>query len=428
MNNETIIEILSGWNFWRRDQETGISRDAYLNKLDRLAKTEQIVAMTGVRRSGKSTLMKQFIKKKIASGIDRASFLYVNFEETKFSGLLTPEFLQQIYEAFLEIIKPNEKPWIFLDEVQNVPNWERFVRGLHEKREANIFISGSTAKLLGKELGTLLTGRWVEMKTYPLDFREFLLFKQMKIENKMDMLSNKVRIKQLLREYLEFGGFPLVALKEEKEEILRRYFDDIVERDIAMRHKIRKTEKLKALARYYLTNFSSHVSYRAIAKFIGLSLDSIERYSTYMAEAYLLFFVQKYSYSLKEQEVNPRVVYGIDAGLINITGFRFSDNLGKLYENAVFLSLLEGGKEVYYFKNRGECDFLIKEGQRVVRAIQVSYEVKENKEREVNGLLEAMDAFKLKEGLIITEDREDEERIDGREIVYMPLWKWLLNV
>ncbi len=428
MNNETIIEILSGWNFWRRDQETGISRDAYLNKLDRLAETEQIVAMTGVRRSGKSTLMKQFIKKKISSGINRASFLYVNFEEPKFSGLLSPEFLQQIYEAYLEIIKPNEKPWIFLDEVQNVPKWERFVRGLHEKKEANIFISGSTAKLLGKELGTLLTGRWVEMKTYPLDFREFLLFKQMKIENKIDMLSNKVRIKQLLREYLEFGGFPLVALKEEKEEILRRYFDDIVERDIAMRHKIRKTEKLKALARYYLTNFSSHVSYRTIAKFIGLSLNSIERYSTYMAEAYLLFLVQKYSYSLKEQEVNPRVVYGIDAGLINITGFRFSDNLGKLYENTVFLSLLEGGKEVYYFKNRGECDFLIKEKQRVVRAIQVSYQINENREREVNGLLEAMDAFKLKEGLIITEDREEEERIDGREIVYMPLWKWLLNV
>ncbi len=428
MNNETIIEILSGWNIWRRDQETGISRDAYLNRLDRLAETEQIVAMTGVRRSGKSTLMKQFIKKKVSSGIDRVSFLYVNFEEPKFSGLLSPEFLQQIYEAYLEIIKPKEKPWIFLDEVQNVPNWERFVRGLHEKKEANIFISGSTAKLLGKELGTLLTGRWVEMKTYPLDFREFLLFKQIKIENKMEMLSNKVRIKQHLREYLEFGGFPLVALKEEKEEILRRYFDDIVERDIAMRYKIRKTEKLKALSRYYLTNFSSHVSYRRIARFIGLSLDSIERYSAYMAEAYLLFFVQKYSYSLKEQEVNPRVAYGIDSGLINITGFRFSDNLGKLYENTVFLSLLEGGKEIYYYKSRGECDFLIKEGQRVVRAIQVSYEIKENKEREVNGLLEAMDAFKLKEGLMITEDEEEEERIEGRKIVYMPLWKWLLNV
>ena len=428
MNNETIIEILSAWNFWRRDQETGIIRNTYLNKLDRLAKTDQIVAITGVRRSGKSTLMKQFIKKKISSGINSALFLYVNFEEPKFSGSLSSEFLQQIYEAYFEIIKPDEKPWLFLDEVQNVPNWERFVRGLHEKKEANIFISGSTAKLLGKELGTLLTGRWVEMKTYPLDFREFLLFKQMKIENKMDMLSNKVRIKQLLREYLEFGGFPLVALKEEKEEILRRYFDDIVERDIALRYNIRKTEKLKALARYFLTNFSSHISYRKIAKFIGLSLDSIERYSSFMAEGYLLFFVQKFSYSLKEQEVNPRVVYGIDSGLINITGFRFSENLGKLYENAVFLSLLEGGKEIYYHKNRGECDFLIKEGQKVVRAIQVSYQIKENREREVNGLLEAMNAFQLNAGLIITEDMEEEERIDGREIVYMPLWKWLINV
>lgn len=428
MNNETIIEILSSWNFWRRDQETGIIRDTYLNKLDRLTKTDQIVAITGVRRSGKSTLMKQFIKKKISSGIKSTLFLYVNFEEPKFSGSLSSEFLQQIYEAYFEIIKPDEKPWLFLDEIQNVPNWERFVRGLHEKKEANIFISGSTAKLLGKELGTLLTGRWVEMKTYPLDFREFLLFKHMKIENKIDMLSNKVKIKQLLREYLEFGGFPLVALKEEKEEILRRYFDDIVERDIAMRFKIRKTEKLKALARYFLTNFSSHISYRKIAKFIGLSLDSIERYSSFMSEAYLLFFVQKFSYSLKEQEVNPRVVYGIDSGLINITGFRFSENLGKLYENAVFLSLLEGQKEIYYHKNRGECDFLIKEGQKVVHAIQVSYQIKENREREVNGLLEAMDAFQLNAGLIITEDMEEEERIDGREIVYMPLWKWLISV
>ncbi len=427
MNNETIIEILNDWNFWTREQETGIYRDAYLGKLERLAMTEQIVAMIGVRRSGKSTLMKQFIKKKISSGTKSASFLYVNFEEPKFTGSLSSEFLQQIYEAYLEIIKPDVKPWVFLDEVQNVPNWERFVRALHEKKEANIFISGSTAKLLSKELGTLLTGRWVEVKTYPLDFREFLLFKQLKIETKMDILSNKVRIKQLLREYLEFGGFPLVTLKEEKDEILRRYFDDIVERDIAMRHNIRKTEKLKSLARYYLTNFSSSISYRRIAKFIGSSLDSTERYSTYMTEAYLLFFVQKHSYSLKEQEVSPRAVYGIDAGLINITGFRFSDNLGKLYENTVFLTLLENRKEVYYHKNKRECDFLIKEGQKIVCAIQVSYEIKENREREVNGLLEAMDEFKLKEGFIITEEMDEEEEIDGRKIVYIPLWKWLVT-
>ena len=427
MNNEIIIEVLNGWNFWKKKQETGINREIYLGAMDRLAQTGQIVAITGVRRSGKSTLLKQFIKKKISAGADKASFLYINFEEPKFSGLLTMDFLQQIYEAYLEIVKPKEKPWIFLDEVQNVPKWERFARGLHEKKEAHIFISGSTAKLLGRELGTLLTGRWVELKTHPLSFREFLMFRQLEIDSGLDMLAQKIRIKQLLREYLEFGGFPLVALSEEKEEILRRYFDDIVQRDVAMRYNVRKTEKLKALAKYYLTNFSSPISYRRIAKFTDLSLDSVERFSAYLREACLVFFVPKFSYSLKEQEVNPRVVYGVDAGLINITGFRFSDNFGKLYENTVFLSLVGRGKEVYYYKNKGECDFLIKSGQKITQAIQVSYQVKENKEREINGLLEAMDAFKLKEGLIVTENTESEEKIKGKKIIFKPLWKWLLT-
>lgn len=428
MDKETIIEVLNGWNFWKADREAGISREGYLDRFSRLARTEQVVAITGVRRSGKSTLIKQFIKKQIAMGEDRMSFLYVNFDEPKFAGLLSLEFLQQIYDAYQEIVKPETKPYIFLDEVQNVPEWERFVRGLHEKKEAHVFVSGSTAKLLGPELGTLLTGRWVESRTYPLDFGEFLQFNQIKVEGKLDILSQKVKIKQLLRQYLEFGGFPLVALKkEEREEILRRYLDDIVERDIMARHKIRKQEKLRALVKYYLTNFASHTSYRRIAKFLGLSLDSVERFSSYMKEACFMFFVPKFSYSLKEQEVNPKIAYCIDPGLINVAGFRSSDNIGKLYENAVFLSLIKGGKELYYYKNKGECDFLTKEGSKVTRAIQVSYQIKENKEREQGGLLEAMDAFKLREGLIITDDMEGEEIVRGRKIIYRPLWKWLLE-
>lgn len=419
---------MNGWNFWKADREAGISREGYLDRFSRLARTEQVVAITGVRRSGKSTLIKQFIKKQIAMGEDRTSFLYVNFDEPKFAGLLSLEFLQQVYDAYLEIIQPETKPYIFLDEVQNVPEWERFVRGLHEKNEAHVFVSGSTAKLLGPELGTLLTGRWVESRTYPLDFREFLQFNQIKVESKLDILSQKVKIKQLLRQYLEFGGFPLVALKkEERDEILRRYLDDIVERDIMTRHKIRKQEKLRALVKYYLTNFASHTSYRQIAKFLGLSLDTVERFSSYMKEACFMFFVPKFSYSLKEQEVNPKIAYCIDPGLINVAGFRSSDNIGKLYENTVFLSLIKGGKEIYYYKNKGECDFLTKEGPKVTRAIQVSYQIKENKEREQEGLLEAMDAFKLREGLIITDDMEGEEIVRGRKIIYRPLWKWLLE-
>lgn len=427
MNKQDVIDALSDWNFWSKDQETGIYRKKYLDRLESLSRTEQIVAITGVRRSGKSTLMRQFIRKKLESGSKREDFLYVNFEEPRFSGMLSLEFLQQVYDAYMEIVKPKGKPYVLLDEVQNVPNWERFARGLHEKKEAHVIVSGSVSRLLSKELGTLLTGRWVELKTYPLDFREFLLFKKVKAETLLEILSQRVMIRQLMREYMEFGGFPLVALKEEKQEILRRYFDDIVERDIASRQRIRKTEKLRTLVKYYFTNFSSPISYRKAAGFLDMPLHTVERFSSYMAEAYLVFFVPKFAYSLKEQEANPKVVYGIDQGLINIAGFRFSDNIGKLYENVVFISLMRKGKEVFYYKNNRECDFVVKEGQKVTQAIQVSYKLKENKERETKGLLEAMRALKLKEGVIITEDKEGEETIEGKKIVYRPLWKWLLE-
>jgi len=427
MNNEQIIEILSEWNFWKKDQDAGVYRETYLDRLNKLIQTEQIVAIIGVRRSGKSTLMKQFIKKQINLGKSRESFLYVNFEEPKFTDMLSLDSLQQIYDAYIEILKPKNIPYLLLDEIHNIPRWEKFVRGLHEKKEANIIVSGSTSKLLSKELGTLLTGRWLELKTSPLNFQEFLQFKQLKIKNKLDILSQKVKIKQLLREYLEFGGFPLVSLKEEKEELLRRYFDDIITRDIAERHKIRRVDKLKTLAKYYLTNSSSLISYRRISKFMNLSLDSVERFSNYMEDANLIFLVPKFSYSLKEQEVNPRKVYSVDSGLINVISFRFIDNIGKLYENIVFLSLVRGDREIYYYKNKNECDFIIKKGKKIIQAIQVSYQIKENKEREIKGLLEAIQAFKLKEGIIITEDYEAEEKIKDKTIKFIPLWKWLLN-
>jgi len=395
MNNEQIIEVLSDWNFWEKDIDTGIHRKKYIEKINKLINTGQIVAVTGIRRSGKSTLMKQFIKEKISLGENKRSFLYVNFEEPKFADLLSLEFLQQIYDAYIEIIKPEESPYILLDEIQNIPNWERFVRGLHEKKEAKILISGSTSKLFSEGLGTLITGRWLDLDIYPLDFKEFLNFKDINIIDNLSIISNKIKIKQSLREYLEFGGFPLVALQEEKSEILRRYFEDIIIRDVGEKNNIRKLKKLKSLAKYYLTNFSSLISYRKISKFMDLSLDSIERFSNYMQEAYLIFFVPKFSYSLKEQEVNLRKVYCIDPGLVNLVSFRFSENIGRLYENLVFLLLTFNEKEVYYYKDKYECDFVIKEGKKITNAIQVCYNLnKENEEREFNGLIEAMNKLK----------------------------------
>ncbi|MEW5896585.1 MAG: ATP-binding protein [Nanoarchaeota archaeon] len=427
MEKERIIEILNTWNFWTKYPETGIARASYLEEIEKLRQTDQVVVITGVRRSGKSTLIKQYIYKLIQKGQDRKNFLYINLEEPKFVDELSLEFLQNVYESYLEIVKPEGKPYLFLDEVQLIPKWEKFVRALHEKKEAYLFVSGSSAKLLGKEFATVLAGRHADLIVYPLNFKEFLEFKGLKIKTRLDLLASRLEIKRKLREYLQYGGFPLVVLKEEKEEILIRYFEDIVIKDVTERYKIKKTDKLKSLARYYLTNIGSLISFRKIKNFVEVSLDSIERFSSYLQSAYLIFLVNKFSYSLKEQEINPKKVYCIDLGLRNLVGFKFSEDLGKIYENAVFLKLAkEGQEEVFYWKNKKECDFVIKKGRSIKNLIQVSYKLAENKEREVNGLLEAMENFKLKEGLVITEDYEAEEKIKGKKVKFIPLWKWLI--
>lgn len=430
MEKERIIEILNTWNFWYKDYNTGIEREQYLEKLSKLSKTGQILSIVGVRRSGKSTILKQYIKKLIHTGINRKNTLYINFEEPKFLDVLNLQFLQEVYDAYLEIIKPTDKPYIFLDEIQNIPKWEVFVRALNEKDEANIFVSGSSSKLLSKEFGSILTGRHIDIPVYPLNFKEFLKFKGVvfKDSDKGNILSKKIQIKQLLREYIETGSFPLIALKEEKEEILAGYFDDILTKDIVERYKIKKVDKIKILAKYYLTNISSLCSFRKIKNFIGVSLDSIERFSYYMNYSYLIFFVNKFAYSLKEQETNPKKVYCIDTGLRNITGFKFSEDLGKLYENLVFLDLIRNNQEIFYWKGKYECDFIVKEKNTIIKVIQVCYNLnEENKKRETEGLIESMNKFKLKEGLIITEDMEKQEKVNNKIIKYIPLWKYLLK-
>ncbi|MCD4798214.1 MAG: ATP-binding protein, partial [Methanosarcinales archaeon] len=309
MEKEKIIEILDEWNFWSKTPDCGILRDGYLQLFENMKATQQVVFITGVRRSGKSTLMKQHIKKMIDKGDDKRNFLYINFEEPKFIDELSVQFLIDAFDAYLEIVQPTSTPYLFLDEIQHIKGWERFVRALHEKRSANIFVSGSSARLLSKELGTALTGRHIDIHVYPLTFREFLEFNNLKLETKLDIVTNKLKIRQMMRKYLSSGGFPLVVLLDGNNEILRDYFNDIILRDIAERYRVLKVDKLRSLAKYYLTNIGAPSSFRKIANFIGISLDSVERYSYHLSDAYLIFFVKKFSYSLKEQEINPRKVY-----------------------------------------------------------------------------------------------------------------------
>lgn len=434
MTKEAIFKILLDWNFWQKDIQIGTPRKFYIDRLKSLLNSGQIITITGARRSGKSFIMRQLAKSLVDGGIPAHNILIINFEDPRFPKLDT-EFLDRIYETYLEFVKPNGKPHIFLDEVQGVEHWEKWVRSFHELRKGNLVLSGSNAKLLSRELGTLLTGRHLDLTVLPLSFGEFLQFRGLSAKNKMEALANEIAIKGYLRDYLEYGGFPEVALRENKKEILLTYFNDLIEKDLIRRHNIRKGEKLKELLRFYFSNISSPITFGSVEKFLGISADTIQKFSNAMENSYLLFFNKRFSFKVKEQEQSPRKIYAIDPGLANVIGFKFSENIGKLAENAVYLKLLHMAIsnpdiEIYYWKDdqHREVDFIVKERTDVTHCIQVAWDIQQlkTKEREIKSLLRGMEALKKNEGIVINSEIEGEEKVDGKTIKFVPLWKWLL--
>jgi hypothetical protein len=286
------------------------------------------------------------------------------------------------------------------------------------------------------ELSTLLTGQHLDVTIFPLSFKEFLRFNGVNINDKTDFILNEIKIKSLMRKYIEMGGFPKVVLEKNKKEILLTYFKDILEKDILKRHNVRKSEKIKELLNFYFSNVSSLTTFNSLEKHIGISADTIEKFSNYFKEAYLLFYLKRFSFKIKEQEKSPRKIYAIDTGLSNAVGFRFSENLGKLSENIVFLELQRKkisnpDLEIYYWKNEKhqEVDFVVKNKNNITQLIQVCWDISniQTKKREINSLLRATEALSIKEGLIITSDFEKEEKIEGKKIEFVPLWKWLLE-
>lgn len=434
MNKNELIKILNDWNFWQKDTETGIERDLYLKPLEKMLKSGQIMLITGARRSGKSFLMRQLAKKITESGADKNQILIVNFEDPRFVDLTT-DLLDQIFEVYQEFLQPKSKPYIFLDEVQEIAGWEKWVRTMHELGKATIIISGSNAKLLSQELATVLSGRHLDLTVFPLSFREFLNFKNLTAQNELDLLGKDIEIKSLLKEYLENGSFPKVTIVQEKEKILLAYFDDILNKDLIRRFRIRKGEKIKSLIKFYLSNISSLTTFSSAAKFLEISTDTAEKFSSYLESAYMVFFLKRFSFAVKEQEKSSRKVYAIDTGLVNTVGFRFSGNFGKLAENIVFLQLkrqttLDPNLEIYYWKDarNAETDFVVKEKSAIREIIQVCWNIDDpkTKKREIDSIVKAMANLKIEEGLIITEDYEGEEMIGNKRIKFVTLRKWLL--
>lgn len=431
MEQSRIISILEDWNFWKKDIESGIERKTYLELIERFAKTGEIVIITGARRSGKSYLMRQYAKNLINQGTDPKNILFINFEDPRF-GELDAKTLDFIYETYIQYLNPKGKLTILLDEVQEVKEWEKWVRMMHELGKADIIITGSNAKLLSEELATVLTGRHLDITVFPLRFREFLTFKGMTIKDKLDVIAKKTDIKRMLNEYMEHGSYPKVALSREKKDIHLRYYDDLLNRDLIKRYKIKKTVKIKALSSYYISNIACPTTFSSIEKYLEISKDTINKYAGYLENVYLLFFLKRFSFKVRDQEKSPRKVYSIDTGLANTIGFRFSGKKGRLAENIAYLELLMRMREadIYYWKDaqEKEVDFVVWKNNKAEQLIQVSWirEKSHLNKRETDGLIKASRELDCDDLLVITDDYEALLEIGGKNIKFVPLFKWLL--
>lgn len=436
MQEDEILKVLLDWNFWEKEAKTGIRRVGYTDFIYPFLKTNQAVSISGIRRSGKSTIMVQMAKKLIESGTDPRDTLIVNFEDYRLYGI-SLKLLQNIYEVYLKRSAGKTK-FVFLDEIHKVAGWERFARTLIDKGDAKVIVSGSNSKLISNEYATLLTGRYVKVLVFPLSFREFLLFRGVDPENETRILSEEPKVRQLLDEFIEYGGFPEVVLAEEgiRKKIVSDYVESTISKDVAERHKIRERAKLDALARYYLSNISTLISFNMLKNHINVPLRTVERFSYYLEEAYLIHFLKRFSFKVKEQERSPRKVYSADTGLSNALGFRFSRDYGKVMENVVFIELMKANAnnpnfEVYYWQDvlGKEVDFVIKYGPKICWLIQVCYDASDPtvKKREISNLVKASVELNCEKLAVITNDYDGEEEHTGKRIRFISLWKWLLN-
>lgn len=360
--------------------------------------------VSGIRRCGKSTLMLQTIKR------TRGKVLFLNFEDIRISGFDTSDFSRLNAE-----IENRQVKILFFDEIQIVDKWEIFI---NQKLNEGylVFITGSNASLLSKELGTHLTGRHLSVELFPFSYKEFLAYN--KLENNVESFDD----------YLQTGGMP-EYVKNRMASILIQLVDDILHRDIAIRNNIRNINGLREMTVFLMSSIGKPISARRLTGLFGITATStVTDYFAYLINSYLVDFVPQFDYSYKAQSRNPKKVYALDLGIYHQTKTTFTDDLGRILENAVFLHLRRKNQEIFYFNKRGECDFVIMNKNKADKCIQVCWQVDDmNMKREIDGLMGALDFFGLKEGVIVTHDQTDFFEIEGISIKLIPSWKYMMS-
>ena len=418
MNIEQLKEVIISQREEFLKKEDYLKRDV-LKKINEFKEIPHIIILKGIRRCGKSVLLKQINEKHYNS-----KNAYINFDDERLLNFNITHF-DKLHETFILL---KESKTLFLDEIQNVPEWERPIRRLYDKK-IKFYITGSNASLLGRELGTKLTGRHIQIEIYPFSFKEYIKFYNIKITDEVPYLIEKrAEIKKHFEEYSAKGGMP-EYLTYNKKEIIQQTYDDILIKDIANRHKIDDDKQLRNLTKYLLSNTGKLFSYNKIKNILGFgSVTTVKKYIAHLEDAYLLFELEKYEESYKKLIQQNKKIYTIDVAFINLISFENTQNKGRKLENLVFIELKRQGKEIYYHKNKHECDFIIREGTKITQAIQVCHTLTEdNEERETNGLIEAMKTHKIKEGIIITNDDEKIINKENMKITIIPAWKWLIK-
>lgn len=413
MNEIDLDFVISDQREVFLSRKLGVSRridfESHLN-------SEQIVIVSGIRRCGKSTLLRQFADR---LGDD---FVYANFDDERLLHFEISDFSTLLTIWHKQTVSRN----VIIDEIQNIPKWERFVRRIHDEGY-KVFLSGSNSKLLSGELGTHLTGRYKQIELYPFSFAEYLDFSGIAVKK---TTISRAAVSKSFDEYLLHGGFPLYCLSRD-EEILATLYENILYKDILFRHAIQEKKAFRELAHYVLSNIGKEFSYRKISSLLGIKSDtSTKNYLSYMEDSFLLFQIPKYDYSLKKQYVSNKKMYCIDNGLSSRIAFRFSKESGRLLENMVFIELRRRGYQVYFHKKTKDCDFVCMHHTKIIAVIQVcEFLTPENYVREIEGLKEAMNTYHLSEGIILTPGKSDilQLEVPGQNIQVLNIIDWLLK-
>ena len=405
-----------------------IDRDLLVN-IDPFLKSREVIFLSGIRRSGKSSLMSLIARQILGSGLThKENILFINFEDERFINFTVDDF-DRLYQSYIQIDNPGGMKYLFFDEIQNIPFWERWINRLYEFEEVKIFITGSNASLLASSVSFSLTGRNRQLGVHPFSFVEFLRFQGINIGAREMLLGENISaIKRAFDLYLSLGGFPEI-IKNQDVMLADQYFKDIIHRDVISRYNIRNVKEIRELCLYLISNSGTLLSYEALRKTMNAkNATTVKNYLNILQDVYMIRALSIYDFSVKKQIFNPDKYYITDLGFYHAVGFKFSQNLGKLLENIVFEQLDREYADLYYWKSaRGkEVDFLVRQQSGISHAFQVTYALTaENRERELAGLEAVVTELGKPARMILTWDQEELITTDSGEIQVLPVWKWL---